>query len=401
MSSLSLLSQDTSYTGASNMEATFATPPRRPNIPASYSSSSLRRQSSVALSAASRCMPSGFLQRAGSVLGRPKAPAATISEASMSGDESDRTPRQTQTLDRKSTQPTSAAISSISSTAAGWLGMSSISTPAPGSKYTSRSLRPSFSKRNTTSTINEEQSERSEDDDDYSDYDSESDLEYSHSHGRTERVSRRTASQTRRFFSSQEFLQDLPRDAKGLEVALRQLHKAYVEQNAILAATRHEAADALDKLDEARLRIRELEAERKMDRELLQGGTTEQEADWGRDTVRARPRVLPALENPPPLSPSVSMSEMSNDSPVLMDAMFSQPVSERKRRDSARSVASSLPAEDVFWSGLQAGAGRALSGGVIRTHGSIHDENARLKARVCELEDVVDGVLGMVGLGGV
>jgi len=300
-------------------------------------------------------------------------------------------------------QTSTATISSISSTAAGWLGMSSISTPAPGSKYTSRPLRPSFSKRNTTSTISiTEESERSEDDDDYSDYsDSESDLEYSHSHGLTERVSRRTASQSRRFFSSEEFLQDLPRDAKGLEVALRQLHKAYVEQNAILAATRHEAADALDKLDEARLRIRELEAERKMDRELLQGGTTEQEADWGRDTVRARPRVLPALENPPPLSPSVSMSEMSNDSPVLMDAMFSQPVSERKRRDSARSVASSLPAEDVFWSGLQAGAGRALSGGVIRTHGSIHDENARLKARVCELEDVVDGVLGMVGLGGV
>jgi len=279
--------------------------------------------------------------------------------------------------------------------------MSSISTPAPGSKYTSRPLRPSFSKRNTASTISiTEESERSEDDDDYFDYDSESDLEYSHSHGRTERVARRTASQTRRFFSSEEFLLDLPRDAKGLEVALRQLHKAYVEQNVILAATREEAADALDELDEARLRIRELEAARKMDREVSQAGTIEQEADWGRDTVRARPRMLPALENPPPLSPSVSMSEMSNDSPVLMDAMFSQPVSERKRRDSARSVASSLPAEDVFWSRLQAGAGMGLGAGMIRTPGSIHDENARLKARVCELEDVVDGVLGMVELGG-
>jgi len=289
--------------------------------------------------------------------------------------------------------------------------MSSISTPAPGSKYTSRPLRPSFSKRNTTSTINEEQSERSEDDDDYSDYDSDSDLEYSHSHERRERVSRRTASQTRRFFSSEEFLHDLPRDAKGLEVALRQLHKAYVEQNAILSATRGEAVDALDALDEARLRVRELEAERKMagNVEQKQGLTTEQQQgdSWGRDTVRARSRLPPALENPPPLSPSMSMSEMSNDSPVLLDAVFSQPMSERKRRDSARSVASSLPAEDVFWSGLQAGSGggmgmsMGISAGLIGGSRSIQDENARLKARVCELEDVVDGVLGMVGLGGI
>lgn len=322
----------------------------------------------------------------------------------MSGEESDRTPRQNG--DRKAVQTSSATISSISSTAAGWLGMSSISTPAPGSKYTSRPLRPSFSKRNTTSTINEELSERSEDDDDYSDNDSESDLEYAHE--RTLRVSRRTASQTRRFFSSEDFLLDLPRDAKGLEVALRQLHKAYVEQNAILAATREEAEDALDELDEARLRIRELEAQKnlKMDREasVEQDFTAEQDASWGRDTVRARPRMPSALDNPPPLSPSMSLSEMSNDSPVLLDAVFSQPVSERKRRDSAASVASSLPAEDVFWSGLQSasgmGTGMGISAGLISGSRSIQDENARLKARVCELEDVVDGVLGMVGLGG-
>jgi len=179
---------------------------------------------------------------------------------------------------------------------------------------------------------------------------------------------------------------------------LRQLHAAYVEQNAILSATREEAVDRMDELDEARLRIRELEAERRMAQDL----TTYQDANWGRDTIRARPRLPPALENPPPLSPSMSLSSMSNDSPVLLDAIFSQPAGERKRRDSARSVASSLPAEDVFWSGLQAGSGLGLCAGVGVMGGpaSMREENARLKARVCELEDVVDGVLGMVGLGG-
>lgn len=37
---------------------------------------------------------------------------------------------------------------------------------------------------------------------------------------------------------------------------------------------------------------------------------------------------------------------------------------------------------------------------MISGPGSMREENARLKARVCELEDVVDGVLGMVGLDG-
>lgn len=97
----------------------------------------------------------------------------------------------------------------------------------------------------------------------------------------------------------------------------------------------------------------------------------------------------------PPLSPTPSLSNGSDGSasPSTMRSGFSSPVAEVRRRSVisiAGSEASSLPEHDDVFGVLGSGEG-GMGLGL-----SMWEENTRLKARVCELEDVVEGVLGLV-----
>lgn len=109
------------------------------------------------------------------------------------------------------------------------------------------------------------------------------------------------------------------------------------------------------------------------------------------DSMRGRAIYM---STPPPLSPSLSMSSMASPA---MSSVFSSPVffdanpARGRERSPAMSDVSNLPTQedDVFTTMVESGTGLSL-----------WDENMMLKARVGELEEVVEGVLGLVGIDG-
>lgn len=137
-----------------------------------------------------------------------------------------------------------------------------------------------------------------------------------------------------------------------------------------------------------RMRVSELEREVKTQESCVRELVAERSA--------AGRAIVPALGSPPPLSPSLSISSGSADAISPIASIFSSPITggRERRLSRAESAASSLPEEDDVFGGLD---GRGLGMGLGMGMGmSMWEENTRLKARVCELEEVVEGVLGLV-----
>jgi len=133
-----IFTQDTSYGGASDYDPVFSTscsPPTSSPLTA-YPTSSLRRQSSIALSAASKCMP--LFQRAGSALA-PRSKSAKVATAELFNIPSHDEITTHQAQDRHINRRASVKMSSISETAAGWLGLSPTTTTTQR-KFTTRRI---------------------------------------------------------------------------------------------------------------------------------------------------------------------------------------------------------------------------------------------------------------------
>lgn len=339
-----IFTQDTSYGGASDFDPVFSTscsPPTSSPLTA-YPTSSLRRQSSIALSAASKCMP--LFQRAGSALA-PRSKSAKVAMADLFNIPSPYETATHQAQDCRINRSASIKMASISETAAGWLGLSPTTTTQ--TKFTTRtSSRPSYK---SESTIDEEELI-------------------------TPNISSHKSyhnANSNDPFASSDFLATLPSSNTELTNMLHDLHKAYLAKTAALT--------------NSQTYIEELETKTRLQEQSMHELISEREEIKGRERGRATYMTIP-----PPLSPSLSMSSAASpatssvfSSPVFFEA---NPV-RRRERSPAMSDASSFPEEDgdVFTTILASTPGLSL-----------WDENMMLKARVGELEEVVEGVLGLV-----
>lgn len=262
-----IFSQDTSYGGASDFDPVFSTscsPPTSSTLSA-YPTSSLRRQSSIALSAASKCMP--LFQRAGSALApRSKNAKVAVSEL-FSSPNHDEVVHESQ--DYPAARRPSIKMSSISETAAGWLGLSPTTTQA---QYTTRTS--SRNVHNTAEAINEEEEE--------------------HSNLTTSTHKSHSIYPEAGGFASPHFLATLPSSPVELTTLLQDLHKAYLAQAATVAKlqTRNEELQARMRSQEQNMH--DLVAERAVTQNRQRANSTR-----GRATY---------MSTPPPLSPSLSMS---------------------------------------------------------------------------------------------
>lgn len=375
---------------------------------------SLRRQSSVALSAASRCMPSGFLQRAGSVLvGAKSAAVPTPAAEATRASPSQQRPTWLDSLGLTSAQHTQPMQSKYSRQTL------SSRVRAPLSR------EPSMNRTSSTEDYTSNSADDEDNDNNASAYSADS-------YDTSNSIS--PSSQQHHF----SLPTPLPKDPQALTSLLHELYTAYQAQTGQLRRAYLEADELADELEEARDHAGSLE--RRIARTVggaegqfffRHGGLSGREWAGKREKERTT-----GLSSPPPLTPDIppyddgsfsspSPSSIRTPSPPRpsLPRLHGAATSSRKGRNAspARSELSVLPEEederqegffgllhhdDQFCSKdlYLRGCGRAnvesiglgLSGAGV----SMYAENARLKARVCELEDVVEGVLGMVGFEG-
>jgi hypothetical protein len=197
----------------------------------------------------------------------------------------------------------------------------------------------------------------------------------------------------------------LPTDPQALTALLHQLNNMYQAQTSQLRRAYLESDALADNLQDSRDRERVLEARlRRSD---------------GDAAIRGTGHLSRGIHSPPPLTPDLYShdcedSAFSSPSPSSLRtpspsrharSRFGNLGAEERDVSPARSVMSILSEEDEGFFSIPltpsdgfGSRGKALGGGGENLGGlAVWDQNTRLKARVCELEEVVEGVLGMVG----